>query len=293
MESLSAGLRGLGSMVARAATAAGGGGDADGKFALGPAGMLAAEWTQDGLQLWILGADGTVEGSHCAAGVGVGDLATASSQGQGQQRFENVFEHQVRILEQQAGSSASHAGLRPALVCGAAGGRGGWCEVPCVGLPAGVKKLASAAVRVPTTSGRVVFMVPGCEIRAGSPTAKSPQSASDRARSATTKGCMDETAQHLDVLRGQETLVMGALITAVLHQRPGTVFRSERLFCVLVDGHLPSATSEPSAQQQIPPRPGQQSVWISTQDGAINWFRSYRTGMVCDALAPSAAYALT
>ena len=300
MESLSAGLRGLGSMVARAATsAAGGAGGRDDTgprpFALGPAGMLAAEWTHAGLHLWLIGADGTVEASHSVAGVGVGELDAGSSQGQAL-RFESVFERHVRILEQQVGSSDSHAkgSLRPALVCGAAGGRGGWCEAPCVGLPAGVKHLASAAVRVPTASGRVVFVLPGCEMRAGGKAAGSldPSDNSGSAGSSTAKA----PPQRLDILRGQETLVMGTLIAAVLHQQPGAVFRPERLFCLIIDetAFAASAHSEHSqpAQQAAPSRQAKQSVWISTKDGAINWFRSYRTGIACDALAPSAACVL-
>eukprot|EP01043_Picozoa_sp_COSAG02_P044516 COSAG02_NODE_3983_length_5954_cov_60.916482_1_plen_401_part_00 len=294
MESLSAGLRGLGSMVARATTGgAGSGGDATPRpFALGPPGMVAAEWTDGGLQLWLIGADGTVEASHSAVGVGVRDL----EQGQ---HFESVFEQQVRILEQQgsaAGRSDSHvggAGLRPALVCGAAGGRGGWCETPCVGLPAGVKQLASAAMRVPTASGRVIFMVPGCEMRAGDRVAAAlAEESSDIA--ASTGNSTARSPQRLDILRGQETLVMGTLITAVLHQQPGTVFRPEKLFCLLIDEPVSGAQSDsnPSAQHGAPSRRATQSAWISTKDGAINWFRSYRTGMACDALASVARYVL-
>ena len=298
MESLSAGLRGLGSMVARAATGAAGGRSDTGPqpFALGPAGMLAAEWTHAGLHLWLIGADGTVEASHSVAGVGVGELPTGSSQGQAL-RFESVFERHVRFLEQQVDSSDSHAnrGLRPALVCGAVAGRGGWCEARCVGLPAGVKQLASAAVRVPTASGRVVFVLPGCEMRGGDQATGSPEPSipSDCAAGGNAGSSTAKDPQRLDILRGQEALVMGTLIAAVLHQQPGAAFRPERLFCLLVDetALVASAHSDHSqpAQQAAPSRQAKQSVWVSTKDGAINWFRSYRTGIACDALAPSAA----
>ena len=286
MESLSAGLRGLGSMVARAAAGAGSAGDQSARpFALGPPGMIGAEWTDGGLQLWLIGADGAVEATHSAVGVGVCDL------GGQPQHFESVFEQQVRILEQQ---QAGGAGLRPALVCGAAGRRGGWCETPCIGLPAGVKQLASAARQVPTASGRVVFVVPGCELRAGDPTAATPAEASSDLATGTTNSAA-RSPQRLDILRGQETLVMGMLISAVLHQQPGTLFRAERLFCLLGDEHVSSPRSaDPnlSARDGAPSRRVVQSAWISTKDGAINWFRSYRTGIACDALASSAKYVL-
>ena len=119
MESLSAGLRGLGSMVARAAAGSGGGSADDGPrpFQLGPAGLLAAEWSHAGLQLWLIKADGSVEASHSATGVGVSELGAKSPQdSSAQQRFEDVFEHHARILEQQAtetaAASAAAGGLR-------------------------------------------------------------------------------------------------------------------------------------------------------------------------------------
>ena len=243
MESLSAGLRGLGSMVTRAAAPA----DAlPTAFELGPAGLIVGHWSHTSLSLFLINPDGSVAASVDAAGLGVAALSLSTRPPLNDpQKYEDIFEQQALALEQQAGG-----GVRPAIICGAVGGRGGWQGVDCVVLPAGVKHLAAAAQRVEAPrSGRAIFIVPGCAIR---PWGK------------------DSLLARLDVIRGEETTVMGSLVNAVLNQQPGAVFRSQRLFVLFTAAG---------------------SVWVATKTGEIVWFRSYRTGSVCDALAPLAGAA--
>ena len=198
MEWLSAGLR--------AATGRGeSGGDAGPTPFTLEGGLIAAEWGEASLKLFLLQADGAVADSREASGVGAAELIPKPPQ-KDPAKFEDVFEQQCRSLEEgRPGPSP-----RPALVCGLAGSRAGWCAVDSTTLPAGVKQLATGAVRVPTRSGRAVFVVPGLASR--------PQ------RSALAR---------LDALRGEETRVMGSLIHSVMHPKPGQPFRPRRLFCLL------------------------------------------------------------
>ena len=168
-------------------------------------GLIAAEWGEASLKLYLLRPDGAVEDSREASGVGAAELIPKPPQ-KDPAKFEDVFEQQCRSLEEgRPGPSP-----RPALVCGLAGSRAGWCAVVSTTLPAGVKQLATGAVRVPTRSGRAVFVVPGLASR--------PQRS---------------VLARLDALRGEETRVMGSLIHSVMHPKPGQPFRPRRLFCLL------------------------------------------------------------
>ena len=153
MEWLSAGLR--------AATGRGeSGGDAGPTPFTLEGGLIAAEWGEASLKLFLLQADGAVADSREASGVGAAELIPKPPQ-KDPAKFEDVFEQQCRSLEEgRPGPSP-----RPALVCGLAGSRAGWCAVDSTTLPAGVKQLATGAVRVPTRSGRAVFVVPGLASR--------------------------------------------------------------------------------------------------------------------------------
>lgn len=132
-------------------------------------------------------------------------------------RFEAAFS---RLLAPWAG----HAGL-PVVASGMITSRNGWVETPYAGLPAGGAELARAIVAHRTGEGREVHFITGLACDAdGAP----------------------------DVMRGEETQVVGALASGV------------------ADGCLVL--------------PGTHSKWARVSGGRIVRFATYMTGDVFDAL---------
>jgi 2-dehydro-3-deoxygalactonokinase len=133
-----------------------------------------------------------------------------------------------------AGALAAAAGdwLRaepglPVVAAGMVGSRQGWREVPYVPCPAGLAELAGALATVAGPDGRTVWLVPGlAHAAAGFP----------------------------DVMRGEETQILGALATA-----PGDAPR-----CFVL--------------------PGTHSKWAWCARGRVERFATYMTGEVYDVL---------
>lgn len=116
------------------------------------------------------------------------------------------------------------------LMSGMIGSREGWQEVGYAQAPAGIEDLARGCVAVPSRHFDEVRLIPGVRF--------------DEAESGTT-----------DVMRGEETQVMGALAS-------GRLGDSEVL-CL----------------------PGTHSKWVSCRNGKIEQFRTYLTGEVFDRLS--------
>ncbi|MEM7464462.1 MAG: 2-dehydro-3-deoxygalactonokinase [Pseudomonadota bacterium] len=114
----------------------------------------------------------------------------------------------------------------PAVICGMAGAKTGWHQARYLALPADFEVIANAAVKVPDLT-RDVFILPGIAKR---------------------------NADAPDVMRGEETLVVGALAN-----RP-----KGGAWCCL---------------------PGTHSKWVSVADGRISDFRTYMTGDLFKALS--------
>ena len=116
----------------------------------------------------------------------------------------------------------------PALVCGMAGAKGAWAEAGYIDLPANLEGVAQRATAVPGAS-RNVFILPGLAKR-------DPACA--------------------DVIRGEETMVLGASLKAGSEA-------GERLYC----------------------QPGTHSKWISMTGSTVSDFRTYMTGELFDAIS--------
>lgn len=135
--------------------------------------------------------------------------------------FEAVF-HEI------AGPWLAEEPDAPVLLSGMVGSRQGWAEAPYAACPAGAADLAAGLATLATASGRRVHIVPGVVSRSG--------------------------PSGLDVMRGEETQIVGAWDPAA---------GSRQVFCL----------------------PGSHSKWAVVEDGRIAWFATYMTGEAFGALA--------
>jgi 2-dehydro-3-deoxygalactonokinase len=115
----------------------------------------------------------------------------------------------------------------PVVAAGMVGSRQGWREVPYVPCPAGLAELAGALATVDGPDGRTVWLVPGL---------------------------LQGAAGFPDVMRGEETQILGALATA----------RDEAPRCFVL--------------------PGTHSKWAWCARGRVERFATYMTGEVYDVL---------
>jgi len=132
-------------------------------------------------------------------------------------RFEKVLERHLADL--------GAARDLPVVIAGMAGARSGWCEAPYLETPAVLTELARQAVRV-GIQGRDVRILPGV--------------------------CQDH-AEKPDVIRGEETQVLGALQQG----------QDGGVFCL----------------------PGTHSKWVEVKDGRLTAFTTFMTGELFDVLS--------
>ncbi|MBP2547846.1 2-dehydro-3-deoxygalactonokinase [Neorhizobium galegae] len=114
----------------------------------------------------------------------------------------------------------------PVIICGMAGARQGWVEAGYADAPAPLSSVLEGAVSMPGES-RDIRILPGIAQRA---------------------------ADAPDVMRGEETQLLGAL---------GTASRGKQLVCM----------------------PGTHSKWVNVEDGRVTSFASFMTGEVFDVLS--------
>jgi 2-dehydro-3-deoxygalactonokinase len=119
------------------------------------------------------------------------------------------------------------SGSYDVIVCGMAGARQGWLEAPYLDTPARLDALHAGAVR--------------------------PEGADARLRPAILPGVAQRTAGHEDVMRGEETQLLG-----LLHLRPGF--------------------------EGIAILPGTHSKWAEIRDGVLVRFTTVMTGELYDVL---------
>jgi 2-dehydro-3-deoxygalactonokinase len=119
------------------------------------------------------------------------------------------------------------AGAAPILMSGMIGARQGWVEAPYAPCPAGLREIASAIVTIETRTLGRIGLVPGV--------------------------CASERPDSPDVMRGEETQILGAL---------AAMGRSEGVFVL----------------------PGTHSKWARVEGGRIVSFATYMTGEIFSAL---------
>ena len=127
-----------------------------------------------------------------------------------------------------AGWDKAH-GVLPAVLAGMVGSTIGWREVPYLKCPAKPAAIAAAALRL-ESGGRAIAILPGLS-------------------------CLGKTGA-VDVLRGEETQILGALR---LHPE---LTKGRHLICL----------------------PGTHSKWVAVSDGAVSHFQTALTGELFEVL---------
>ena len=133
-----------------------------------------------------------------------------------------------RVFEQEVGPWLADRADLPVIASGMITSRQGWVEVPYRPCPAGSAEIAGALLRHRTAAGRTIHFVPGLSIIGadGVP----------------------------DVIRGEETQIMGAVGGAV--------------------GGEPGA----APGRRLLVLPGTHSKWALVEDGRLVWFATFMTG---------------
>jgi 2-dehydro-3-deoxygalactonokinase len=115
----------------------------------------------------------------------------------------------------------------PVLLSGMVGSRQGWVEAPYLSAPAGLDDIAKALIRLPDDPN--LRLAPGL--------------------------CLDQPGQAPDVMRGEETQIIG-----VLGDRAG------------------SSDAGSDGGHHLLVMPGTHSKWVMVEDGRIIWFATFMTG---------------
>lgn len=136
------------------------------------------------------------------------------------------LEHE-QVLAQHIGKWLAGSPRPPILMCGMIGARQGWVEAPYAACPAGLPEIAAAIIAIPTQAMGAVGLTPGL--------------------------CFVERGGAPDVIRGEETQILGAL---------AATGRADGLFVL----------------------PGTHCKWARVQDGRVVSFATYMTGEIFAAL---------
>jgi len=171
---------------------------------------------------------------------------------------------------------AGHPGL-PVLMAGMVGSRNGWREVPYVPCPGGPDALAGGILRIENAAGVEVMIVPGM--------------------TAIEDGVMD-------VLRGEETQIVGAGVDDGVVVLPGThskwavvqggrivafrTFMTGEVYGLLLNQSVLRLLADPAAGDQEDDRAFLEGIQASRRPGGLlhNAFMA-RTGVLSGALRPS------
>lgn len=188
-----------------------------------PPATIGLDWGTTNLRAFLIAADGSVLAERGSGDGLLGlDLAPGLPAAERDARFE-------RALLALAGDWLDrHADARP-IACGMVGSAQGWREAPYIDLPADPLSLATALAPVPLPNGRRLAIVPGLKRTAGA----TP-----------------------DVMRGEETQIVGAL--------PTLAGLGEAAWLVL---------------------PGTHSKWVRLEAGRVTDFHTYMTGELYALLA--------
>lgn len=167
--------------------------------------FAAVDWGTSSFRLWLMGRDGTIFAER-RSGEGMATLARTD--------FPAALARHLR-------AAAAPEDL-PVIVCGMAGSRQGWLEVPYIDVPAPLHAITRDAAGIPD-AGRPVFILPGFAQRI-------------------------ET--RADVMRGEETQLLGAVdhldgeVANGLFCMPGTHSKWVRLEDETVTGFSTFMTGE-------------------------------------------------
>ncbi|MGO4378319.1 2-dehydro-3-deoxygalactonokinase [Pseudoduganella sp. RAF53_2] len=191
--------------------------------------LVGADWGSTGLRLFLIGADGAVLDTRASA--------------QGSTAMNGSADTYRAALDTLAGDWLAAAPELPLVVCGMAGSKHGWHEVPYATCPAEVGNLLALAPPLPP----LVIAPPAGNISAPAPAAEHAGGTRPMAIIPGLLYAPDDGTP--DVMRGEETQIAGAL---ALHPQ--------------------------LAAQACVVMPGTHSKWTQLRDGTVRAFATHMTG---------------
>lgn len=147
--------------------------------------LIALDWGTSSLRAFLLGQSGTIL-SQISAPLGVMQLKQTPKRNP--RSNSNVFE---KALEQTCGPWIKQMPSLPIIASGMVGSTEGWREASYLSVPMDVSDLGKYLTKIETTKGRSIHIVPGL-VRRG---------------------------ELVNVMRGEETQILGALTALPSHER--------------------------------------------------------------------------
>ncbi|MDN5685885.1 MAG: 2-dehydro-3-deoxygalactonokinase [Brachybacterium sp.] len=184
--------------------------------------LIAVDWGTTSCRFVLAAADGTVRARR--EGPGIGPLTAQAAHGTGDR--EQLFER--ALLERVGDWLADHPDI-PLVMCGMVGAKHGWRDAGYRMLPADLTPGRDELVPL-DVAGHRAYLVPGVMQRDPAP----------------------------DVMRGEETQVLGALLADI---------------------------GAPRASDALVVAPGTHSKWVRIAEDRIRGFRTYLTGDLFAALS--------
>jgi 2-dehydro-3-deoxygalactonokinase len=181
--------------------------------------LVALDWGTSSLRTFLLGDAGILlEERFLPFGIMRLPAMGDASRGERRDRFEIAF-------EQGCGDWVRSRPSLPVIAAGMVGSAQGWCEAPYLPVPVSVRDIGNYLIGFRSAQGHLIRIVPG----------------------------LKQTSGPIDVMRGEETQVLGALPTS---DKPG--HDQDFLFGL----------------------PGTHSKWVDVSRGQIVHFTTYMTGEV-------------
>jgi 2-dehydro-3-deoxygalactonokinase len=200
------------------------------------AALIGLDWGTTALRAYLFDAAGEVLDTR-ASTAGIMNLPLAAQDGGFDAAFDAV-----------CGAWLKQTPQLPVVAAGMVGSAQGWLEAPYVDTPASPDAIVRGIVRVQTAGGAVLHILPGVLERGELP----------------------------NVMRGEETQILGALVDATLTANVAAN--------VAASAPVPDAAAKTSAAALIG-LPGTHAKWVLVRDARIEHFYTFMTGEVFAALS--------
>ena len=224
------------------------------------AAVVCVDWGSTNFRLWALDKSGRVVAERRKE-LGAATLGPAE--------YENVLE--TVLTELHIGPAV------PAIICGMAGAVNGWYETPYIPLPARLAELPANAVRIPTAR-RDIRILPGLAQRPNAPPAGAAE-------------------VDYDVMRGEETILFGAMREKSIRGAPGRTICLPGTHCKWVQldaAKSTNATVTPTVTRFCTAMTGELFAWLATHSTLASFVETNRADLAdTDAFAAAVKESLS